>query len=87
MRKARPIMETPAGHDHVSEMTLPQLTRLCNDVGLAVDETEPMSVMSGSRWFDQHGVLLAVILILETIHEKLRRPSWAHSVLLRLRKI
>jgi SAM-dependent methyltransferase len=85
--EGRPIMETPAGHDHVSEMTLVQLTRLCGDVGLAVEEIEPMSVMSGSRWFDRHGVLLAVILIVETIHEKLRRPGWAHSVMLRLRKI
>lgn len=86
-RDGRPIMVTFAGHDHISEMTLTQLTGLCGDVGLAVEEAEPMSVMSGSRWFDQHGVLLAALLVLETIHEKLRRPSWAHSVMLRLRKI
>ena len=86
-REGRPVMETSAGHDHVSEMTLAQLTRLCGDAGLAVEEIEPMSVMSGSRWFDQHAVLLAGTLILETLHEKLRRPSWAHSVMLRARKI
>ena len=85
--EGRPIMETSAGHDHVSEMTLAQLTRVCREVGLAVEEIEPMSVMSGSRWFDQHGVLLAGMLILEAIHDKLRRPSWAHGVMLRLRKI
>ena len=86
-REGRPVMETSAGHDHVSEMTLAQLTRLCGDAGLAVEEIEPMSVMSGSRWFDQHAVLLAGTLILETLHEKLRRPSWAHSAMLRARKI
>jgi SAM-dependent methyltransferase len=86
-REGRPVMETSAGHDHVSEMTLAQLTRLCGDAGLAVEEIELMSVMSGSRWFDQHAVLLAGTLILESLHEKLRRPSWAHSVMLRLRTI
>lgn len=79
-------METSAGHDHISEMTLAQLTRLCDRAGLAVEEIELMSVMSGSRWFDRHSVLLAGMLVLEALHEKLRRPSWAHSVMLRLRK-
>jgi SAM-dependent methyltransferase len=82
----RPVMETSAGHDHVSEMTLPELTRLCGQVGLEIEEVEPMSVMSGSRWFDRHAVLLAGILVLETVHEQLRRPSWAHSVMVRARR-
>ena len=85
--EGRPIMETSAGHDHVSEMTLPELTTLCANAGFAVEEVELMSVMSGSRWFDRHGVLLAGILLLETAHEKLQRPSWAHSAMLRLRKV
>jgi SAM-dependent methyltransferase len=86
-REGRPVMETSAGHDHVSEMTLTELIRLCGDAGFAVEEIELMSVMSGSRWFDQHAVLLAGTLIVESLHEKLRRPSWAHSVMLRLRTI
>jgi SAM-dependent methyltransferase len=82
--EGRPVMETSAGHDHVSEMTLPELTALCRRVGLRVEEVELMSVMSGSRWFDRHVALLACMLVLERVHEVLRRPSWAHSALLRL---
>lgn len=44
-----------------------------------------MQVMSGSEWFDTHLPLLAGLLMLEYVHEKLQRPSWAHSVVLRLR--
>jgi SAM-dependent methyltransferase len=82
----RPVMEAAAGHEHVSEMTLPELRVLCSQVGLVVEDLELMPVMSGSRWFDEHGVLLAGLVLLETVHEKLRRPTWAHSVVLRLRK-
>jgi SAM-dependent methyltransferase len=82
----RPVMETVVGHDHVSEMKLPELTSLCREVGFSVEEVELMAVMSGSRWFDRHRVLLAGVMLLEELHEKLRRPAWAHSVMLRLRK-
>ena len=82
-----PIMETFAGLDHVSEMTLRELTALCADTGFVVEDVEVMAVMSGSRWFDQHSALLAGLLLLEALHEKLRRPSWAHSVVVRLRKV
>ena len=80
------IMETVAGHAHVSEMTLPELEELSSDVGLTIQRVELMSVMSGSRWFDNHGVLLAGLLLLEGVHTKLRLPSWAHSAMLLLRK-
>ncbi len=82
----QPIMETFAGYDHVSEMTLPQLKEICLEEGFMIEHTELMPVMSGSRWFDSHAVLLATLLLVETVHEKLQRPSWAHSVMLRLRK-
>lgn len=82
-----PVMETAAGHDHVSEMTLGELTALCADAGFTVEEVEVMAVMSGSRWFDRHSVLLAGLLVLEALHEKLRRSDWAHSVMLRLRAV
>ena len=83
----RPIMWTAVGHDHVSEMTLPELKALCGETGWAIEDIELMPIMSGSRWFDRHAVLLAALVLLEGLHEKLRRPGWAHSVMLRLRKI
>jgi SAM-dependent methyltransferase len=85
--RGRPFMETQAGFDHISEMTLLELEEVCAKANLTIEETVPMSVMSGSRWFDEHGFLLASLLLLETLHEKLRRPSWAHSVMLRVRSV
>jgi SAM-dependent methyltransferase len=82
-----PIMETQAGLDHVSEMTLPELKNVCAKAGLTIEELVPMSVMSGSHWFDEHGFLLVSLLLLEMLHEKLRRPGWAHSAMLRLRSV
>jgi SAM-dependent methyltransferase len=81
----RPVMETPAGHDHVAEMTLRELRALCNRCGFRVEQVELMSVMSGSSWFDRHSALLGTVLLIEALHEKLRRSSWAHSVMLRTR--
>ncbi len=81
-----PVMETTAGHDHVSEMSLSELKAACIEAGFTVREVELMSVMSGSRWFDRHPVLLAGLLLVETVHDRLRIPSWAHSVMLRLEK-
>jgi len=80
------VMEPTAGHAHVSELTLSELRQLSSDVGLRIERVELMSVMSGSRWFDDHAVLLAGLVLLEAVHEKLRRPSWAHSAMVRLRK-
>jgi len=82
----KPIMETAAGYDHVSEMNFPTLKMLCSEAGFEVEEVNLMSVMSGSRWFDRHPLLLAAILLLESVHERLQLSSWAHSVMLRLRK-
>jgi SAM-dependent methyltransferase len=79
-----PVMETQVGNDHVSEMTLAELRQSCEAVGLQVSDVELMSVMSGSTWFDDHPAILAGLLLVEALHEKLRRPSWAHSVVLRL---
>ena len=81
-----PIMETTAGEAHVSEMTLVELKSLCASIPLEIEQIEPMAVMSGSRWFDEHVVLLSAVLLLEGVHERLRRPSWAHSVMLKLRR-
>jgi SAM-dependent methyltransferase len=84
--EGKPMMKTAAGHDHVSEMTLTDLEDVCRRTGFSVEQIELMPVMSGSRWFDRHEVLLAGILLLEAVHEKLQRPSWAHSIMFRLRK-
>jgi SAM-dependent methyltransferase len=82
----RPVMDVHAGHDHVSEMTLPELTRVAEEAGWRVEEVHPMSVLSGSSWFDRHPPMLAGLLLLEALHSRLRRPSWAHSAVLLLRK-
>lgn len=76
----RPIMETDAGHDHISEMNLKELLQAAEGAGLVVGEVELMAVMSGSAWFDGHPFLLASLLCLEAVHGVLRRASWAHSV-------
>jgi SAM-dependent methyltransferase len=81
----RPRMDAPAGHAHVSEMTYSELVALVERSGFRIEEAEPMSVMSGSAWFDEHPLLLSGLLLLEAVHELARRPSWAHSVMLRLR--
>lgn len=82
----KPIMETAAGHNHVSEMDLSTLRSHCSEAGFTIDELTLMSVMSGSRWFDRHPFLLAAILLLETVHDCLQVSSWAHSVMLQLSK-
>jgi 2-polyprenyl-3-methyl-5-hydroxy-6-metoxy-1,4-benzoquinol methylase len=78
-----PSMETEAGHDHISEMTLPELQAVGESAGLRIADRALMSVMSGSRWFDEHPFLLAGLMTVEALHSVLRRPSWAHSVILR----
>jgi ubiquinone/menaquinone biosynthesis C-methylase UbiE len=80
----QPVMEVDAGHDHISEMRLSELRRTAERAGLTVAEVEPMSVMSGSRWFDEHPFLLSGFMFVEALHAVLRKPSWAHSVVLRL---
>ena len=79
----RPIMDTHAGHDHVSEMTLPEITRLLQRSGFHVMDVKLMPVMSGSAWFDEHPLLLAALMVIEGVHDVLRRPSWAHAVCIR----
>ena len=82
--QGKPVMVTKAGHDHVSEMSYRELLALFGSLGLAVRRVEMMSVMSGSRWFDQHPFLLSFLLFLEAIHSVLRIPSWAHSICVQL---
>jgi SAM-dependent methyltransferase len=81
----KPIMDVKAGHDHISEMSYGELLNLARTSGLEVVEARPMSIMSGSAFFDRHIFLLSTLLFLEGIHDLLQFPSWAHSVLLRLR--
>lgn len=83
--EGQPVMLTKAGHDHISEMTLPELETLLKQAGLKIEAREMMPVMSGSKWFDRHLVLLSALFFLEAIHGVLKRPSWAHSVMLRAR--
>ena len=85
-RDGEPVMVTKAGNDHVSEMSYKELLHLARSVGLNIEEAKVMSVMSGSRWFDQHPIVLSALFFLEAIHDILQFPSWGHSVLLRLKK-
>jgi len=79
----QPVMEVDAGHDHISEMNLDELVAAGRRAGLRVAEVELMSVMSGSEWFDEHAFLLAGLMTLEAVHRVLKRPSWAHAVVVR----
>jgi SAM-dependent methyltransferase len=82
--QGEPVMVVSAGHDHVSEMTLSELRQTAEAAGLTVTAIEPMSIMSGSKWFDAHPFVLAGIMLMEAAHRRLRRPSWGHSVVLEL---
>jgi SAM-dependent methyltransferase len=75
-----PIMDVHAGHDHISEMGYHQLLDAGRQAGLEVVNQRPMSVMSGSEWFDRHPFLLAALFGLEAIHERLGVPRWAHGI-------
>lgn len=75
-----PVMTTFAGLDHVSELSWRELQETLIEAGLELRRSEFMSVMSGSRWFDRHKSLVAGLILLEALHETMRRPSWAHSV-------
>jgi SAM-dependent methyltransferase len=83
-QRGQPVMDTRAGLDHVSEMTYEQLLQAVADAGFSLEDVEVMSVMSGSEWFDKHPALLAVLLLIESVHLRLRRPRWGHSACLRL---
>jgi SAM-dependent methyltransferase len=83
--KGKPIMDVKAGHDHISEMSYGELLELARKTGLQVVDARPMSIMSGSRLFDRHIFLLSILLFFEGIQDIFRFPSWAHSILLRLR--
>ena len=60
-----PVMITKAGNDHVSEMSYRELLDLARSVGLNVEEAKIMSVMSGSRWFDQHPLYVERLFLLK----------------------
>lgn len=79
----QPVMETDAGHDHISEMQIDELEGKLVSAGWTVEEVRLMSVMSGSAWFDRHPFLLSGLMLLEAIHGVLRRRSWAHSFMVR----
>jgi SAM-dependent methyltransferase len=82
-RKGQPIMENEAGHEHISEMQIDELRTKLMRAGWKVQEIRLMSAISGSGWFDEHPFLLSGIMLLEAIHRVLRRPSWAHSFMVR----
>lgn len=79
-----PVMETSAGLPHVSELSWRELRQAVAESGLAIRRAQFMSVLSGSRWFDEHKLMLSGLLALEALHDVLQRPSWAHSVLVEL---
>jgi SAM-dependent methyltransferase len=81
------VMHVDAGHDHISEMTVPELLTAGRQAGLTAEDVVPMTVMSGSAWFDRHPTLLAGLLLVEAAHERLARPSWGHGVCVRFRRI
>jgi len=76
-------MEVDAGDDHISELNLHELIEAGRQAGLHLADVGLMSFMSGSEWFDQHAFLLAGLMTLEAVHRVLRRPSWAHAVVVR----
>jgi SAM-dependent methyltransferase len=82
----QPTMEVGAGHDHISEMRYKELVDVARRAGLSVRETAPMTVMSGSAWFDKHPYLLGGLFALEAVHTTLRRPTWGHGVCVRLER-
>ncbi|HVX07914.1 class I SAM-dependent methyltransferase [Humibacter sp.] len=80
------VMLVEAGHDHISEMSPAQLLDLATSSGFEISEIKPLTVMSGSAWFDRHAALLAGLIALEAVHARLQRLSWAHAVAVRLVK-
>jgi SAM-dependent methyltransferase len=82
----QPIMEPAAGHEHISEMRYAELFVLAHSTGFRVEAEKLMPVMSGSAWFDEHPALLASLFGLEAVHERLRRPTWAHGICMFLAK-
>jgi len=84
--KGLPVMETHAGHDHISEMTFSELRALLTSAGLSIEKIQPMTVMSGSKWFDRHLFIASGIIFLEAVHRVLGFKSWAHSVMILAKK-
>lgn len=78
------VMNVHAGHDHISEMTYDEIKLLVARCRCRVISARMMPIMSGSRWFDRRPFVLAGLLLLEAVHEKLQYPSWAHGVVIRL---
>jgi len=81
----KPIMETHAGHAHISEMNYKEMRALFDSLDLKIEDALMMPIMSGSWWFDKHKFLLPAILFFEALHDILQFPSWAHSVCLKLK--
>lgn len=85
-KNGKPIMPTKAGsHGHISEMSWKELKELVIRSGLEIEQGQMMPIMIGSRLFDKHGFLLSALLFLEAMHDVLQRPSWAHSVCMKLK--
>jgi SAM-dependent methyltransferase len=81
----QPIMKVHAGHDHVSEMTYEDLIDTVASCGYTVGRQVLSPIMSGSRWFDAHPLLLSAIIAAEALQTRLKRPSWSHGICLDLR--
>jgi ubiquinone/menaquinone biosynthesis C-methylase UbiE len=82
----KPVMVTHAGHDHISEMTYYQIRDLLKETGMRIEKVQPMTVMSGSRWFDKHLFLISSLFFVEALHRIFGFKSWAHSVMILARK-
>ncbi len=84
--EGHPVMHVAAGHDHISEMNLDELIEAGAQGGLVSDGVELMSVFSGSAWFDQKPLVLASVLVVEGVHDRVKRTRWAHGVCVRFRR-
>jgi SAM-dependent methyltransferase len=77
------VMEVDAGHEHISEQNLDELSAVGRRAGLTVGDVELMNVMSGSSWFDRHPVVLSAVLVVEAVQQRLQVRSWAHAMVVR----
>lgn len=80
-----PVMITPVGNDHVSELPANELFKLFASRNLDVIKFKSMSVNSGSTWFDRHLFLMSFVFFIEAIHERLQIRNWGHSVMVMLK--
>ena len=80
-----PVMITPVGNDHVSELPAKELFKLFASRNLEVIKFKSMSVNSGSLWFDRHLFLMSFVFFIEAIHDRLQIRNWGHSVMVMLK--